>query len=117
METQRILPSGGTILSVDELNFDRALVLLSILDNARIYSDRDFSAPTDQVRALSLRVSREPSTPMLESVVHDLAHDRAVVMSRRLCEEIQRKRLLLAPVRRVRVELDEPARVQVLVEN
>tara|TARA_R110002073_G_scaffold332410_4_gene518406 strand:+ start:34740 stop:35045 length:306 start_codon:yes stop_codon:yes gene_type:complete len=34
------LPAGGTIVSVDALSFEAALVLLSIFDDARIYSDR-----------------------------------------------------------------------------
>lgn len=111
------LPSGGTILSVDELNFDRALVLLNLFDNARVYSDRVFDASEDDIRSLSLRVQpRMANALILGSVVSDLAHERVVIMSAKHCDEIRRARALRAPMRRVRVELSPSGIVQVLVE-
>ena len=57
IETHGSLPSSGTILSIDELTFDRAIVLLSLFQNARAYADRAFEATEGCVNALSLRVS------------------------------------------------------------
>jgi hypothetical protein len=117
IKTHGNLPAGGTILSVDDLNFDRALVLLNLFENARVYSDRAFDASTEEVRSLSLRVQPHIlSASVLESVVSDLGHERVVAMSRRHCDEIRKTRAHIAPMRRVRVELSHEGIVQVFVE-
>ena len=112
-----VLPSGVTILSVDELNFDRAIVLLNLFDNARVYSDRAFDAAEDEIRSLSLRVQpRMANSLSLGSVVDDLVHERVVIMSAKHCDEIRQVWALRIPMRRVRVELSPAGTVHVLVE-
>lgn len=118
IQTHGHIPSGGTILSVDELNFDRALVLLSLFASARVYMDQDAVAPTSHMRALSLRsVSERPTTELLCSIVGDLVHERAVILGSTQAARLQESRALLTPVLRVRVEFGAASRVQVFAEN
>jgi hypothetical protein len=118
IQTHGHIPSGGTILSVDQLNFDRALVLLHLFDNARVYLDQGAEAPVAPMRALSLRfASDKPTTELLCSIVGDLVHERAVIISQAQAASMQEQRALRTPVLRVRVEFGAASRVQVLVEN
>jgi hypothetical protein len=111
------LPSSGTILCVQDLNLDRALVLLSLYDDARVYADRAFEASDIIVRALSVRVSKELSGGrLLESLVGDLAVQRTLIMSARHGAELEKTRRLDTPMRRVRVEIQDSGATLVLVE-
>ena len=100
-----------------ELNFDRAIVLLNLFDDARVYSDQAFTASDTKVRSLSLRAVRSiTNAPILESVVSDLVHERVVIMSAKHCQAIDQTRALRTPMCRVRVDLSPAGIVQVFVE-
>lgn len=117
IQTHGELPSGGTILSVDSLNFDRALVLLNLFEDARVYLRSQAQVPESQARALSLRrVSNMASSAALPSIVSDLASERAVIMSAEHWQQIQSTRALVTPARRGRVEFGRTKQVQVLFE-
>jgi hypothetical protein len=112
-----VLPPGGTIVSVDDLSFGKALVLLSIIDDARIYSDRAFDASPNLVQALSLRSCREvANAPIFESIVHDLACGRVVVLSASHVRSLSNSLVARTCVRRMYVDVSTPSAVQVLSE-
>lgn len=110
-----VLPSGGTVAIVDDLSFDKALVLLSLFEDARVYSDRVFAACGSEVQGLSLRSARQIAS-LVESVVADLSSARVVIMSAAHYASARKQLALRAPSRRVHVDLSNPLAVQVLAE-
>ncbi len=112
-----LLPSGGTIVSVDDLSFDVALVLLSLLDDARVYSDRAFAAAPNLVHALSLRSCQQlANAPMFESLVHDLSCGRVVVLSASHTHALTNSVVLRTRVRKMYVDVSTPSMVRLLSE-
>src|SRR5690606_21360615 len=89
-------PSGSAIYWVEDLNFDRALVLLNLFTSARIYTDQVFA--TDS-RALAIReVQCITDASVLVALVGDLAHDRVVVISASHAAQLRELQALRCPV-------------------
>ena len=117
LRSHGLLPPGGTIVSIDDLNFDTALVLLNLFDDARIYADRAFDAAPELVSALSLRSCRQvANTPVFESIIHDLACRRVVVLSASHVRSLSPSIVSHTRVRRMYVDVSTPSSVHVLSE-
>lgn len=111
------LPSGGTIVSIDDLSFDRALVLLSLFEDARVYSDLPFDAEPSHVQALSLRSCHTlAGAPISESMVSDLACGRVVILSSGHVSSLRSSGPGRVPVRRMHMDLSAKPAVDVLTE-
>jgi hypothetical protein len=117
LSSHGLLPSGGTIVSIDDLSFDTALVLLNLFEDARIYADRAFDAAPELVSALSLRSCRRvANAPVYESIVHDLACGRVVVLSASHVRSLSPSIVSHTRVRRMYVDVSTPSAVHVLSE-
>ena len=117
IKLQGVLPTEGAILSVESLNFDKAIVLLSLIPNTRVYSETSFAGTTAQIRALSLRVfSNLAHSAGLGSMVRDLANQRVVIADAPACARLQRSRALLMPVYRVCLGRDDGGEITVEVQ-
>lgn len=117
LRSHGLLPPGGTIVSIDDLSFDTALVLLNLFEDARIYADRAFDAAPELVSALSLRSCRQvANAPVFESIVHDLACGRVVVLSASHVHSLSPSIVSNTRVRRMYVDVSTPSAVHVLSE-
>ncbi len=111
------LPSGGTIVSVEALTFDKALVLLRLISNARVYADRWSCADSPLTQALSVRTcSSLLGTRLRESLANDLASGKVAILDARLTSGLRSAGPGRAPVQRMYVDLSAPPSVDVLTE-
>ncbi len=111
------LPRGGTIISVDALDFDKSLVLLSLFDDARAYTEGGLDADAYTAQALSLRSCRVlAGTPVAESLVGDLACGRVAILDSAHAKALRSSGPGRAPVRRMYVDITPTRQAHVLTE-
>lgn len=109
------VPEGSSILVVDTLSFDKATILLSVVENARVFA-QDIQS-TKSSHSLALRVAGEVvTTELILTLVSDLAHDRTVIMANSLYLQICTSRTPNCAVRQVRVSADADGNASVWID-